>query len=63
MSVIKPCPFCWEKKVRPTQYETWNTGDKDRWWIVECPKCQTGGPIAASKKKAIELWNHREEEM
>jgi Lar family restriction alleviation protein len=50
---VKPCPFCGSAKVGPIRDEIG--------WRIVCKSCVASSGRAASKDKAIELWNRRTE--
>ena len=50
---LKPCPFCGSEDVERNGRTI---------IYVACRTCKTDGPIATTRKKAIELWNTRKTE-
>ena len=56
---FKKCLFCNTKTylyLANRQYSGWT------YYWIQCSCCGSRGPLATSKKEAIEAWNHREGE-
>jgi Lar family restriction alleviation protein len=48
----KPCPFC-------NNIDTLELVCVGEYYLVECNKCETSGPVASKEDKAVERWNRR----
>lgn len=55
---ILPCPHCLTKRIRINERNQWARVGAGRIFYAYCYNCKARGPFMATKKEAIEKWNH-----
>ena len=55
---LESCPFC--GAIKDVKDGPWpGMAHLDAPWYIQCRRCHAGGPIGATKERAISSWNKR----